>query len=310
LIQELNRFCVYEPEHGKNIFKKPLLPPGASGDLVRLDQDCVALSIADTELKEEDLKKENLESDYENFPVEAGQPEASLQNDHAPHVRLAFLDTQPTNANFPEKAGNSPHGYTLANIARNLVCRSDPPFRCAAQITNELALPVIQFDPKSPKFNKLDLQQGGYLGMQSDVAEAIRKAVDTWQRDRQSANSPQHLVLNLSLAWDGRLFSGFSEEWINEMRAGAQAVYRALQYAASFDVLVLAAAGNQQCEPCDNNGPLLPAAWEAEIPKEQGCYPKQLVKLPLLYAVGGLDSDGQRLANARPGGMPRRAAYG
>src|SRR5262245_27215541 len=82
LIQELNRFCVYEPDP-KNIFKKPKLPPGASGDLVRLDQDCVAFSIADTELKEEYLEK-GLESNYENFPAEAGQPGASLQNNHAP----------------------------------------------------------------------------------------------------------------------------------------------------------------------------------------------------------------------------------
>ena len=309
LIQELNRFCVYEPEHPKNLFKKPKLPPGTSGDLVRLDQDCAAFYIADTELKEEDLERENLESDYENFPVEVGQPGASLQNGHAPHVRLAFLDTQPTNENFPEEAGRSPHGYTLANIARNLVCRSEPPFRCAAKITNQLALPVIKIDPKSPKLTEVDLTCGGYLGRQSDVAEAIRKEVDAWQGDRKSANWPKHLVLNLSLAWDGRLFGGFGEEWINEMQAGSQAVYRALQYAASFDVLVLAAAGNQQTEPCDSTGPLYPAAWEAEVPKEQGCPIKSREK-PLLYAVGGLDSDGQRLPNARPGGMPRRAAYG
>jgi len=297
LIRELNRFCVYEAEQPK-IFKQPQFPPAASAGLVRVDRDCAALSPADTEIDPKEW-----ESNYKDFLSEAGQPETLPKTDHQPGVRLVFLDTEPTGEGLPERKRNSPHGYTLANIARDLVCTSKPFNHCAAQIATRLALPVIDFDPKRPKFNKVDTKLGGFLGMQSDLAVAIRDEVDSWREE----GSAEHLVLNLSLAWDDKLFGGLGEEWVAEMQAGTQAVYRALQYAASFDVLVLAAAGNQKCAPCANTGPLLPAAWEKEAPREYGCEPQTK---PLLYAVGGVDSDGFPLANARPGGMPRRVAYG
>jgi hypothetical protein len=151
----------------------------------------------------------------------------------------------------------------------------------------------------------VDREHGGYLGMQSDLAEAIRSEVDTWWPKR---GSQRHLVLNLSMAWDATLFGGLDAEQVADLRAGTQAVYRALQYAQGFDVLVLAAAGNQKKEPCVNYGPLLPAAWEMGAPREESC--RQAEEGPLLYAVGGVRADGSPLANARPGGMPRRAAYG
>lgn len=303
LIRELNRFCVYEPERPQRFFKQPVLPPAASADLVRFDRDCAALSLADTELAPKDWP-----SNYETFLSETGRQGTPINFEDGPNVRLVFLDTQPTSVRFPESSGNSAHGYTLANVARNLVCTSEPFSHCAAQITTRLALPIIKFDPRSQRHTEVDLERGGYLGMLSTLAQAIRNEVDTWVEDRRNGRAPQHLVLNLSLAWDAKIAGGLSEEWIHEMQAGTQAVYLALQYAASFDVLVLAAAGNQKCTPCDNYGPLLPAAWEKEGPQEQGCHkPRQK---PLLYAVGGVDSDGKPLANARPGGMPRRAAYG
>lgn len=140
--------------------------------------------------------------------------------------------------------------------------------------------------------------------MQSDLATAIREEVDDWLQQK----SQRHLVLNLSLAWDGKLFGGLNGEQIADMQAGTQAVYRALQYAASYDVLVLAAAGNQKKEPCANFGPLLPAGWESEPPRENCC--GEADGAPILYAVGGLRADGSPLDNARPSGMPRRAAFG
>ncbi|HEV2853668.1 MAG TPA: S8/S53 family peptidase [Thermoanaerobaculia bacterium] len=275
-------------------------PPAVSKDLVRFDQDCAALSASATiEPAGEDWDKQ-----FKRFLTQAGKPEEPLNITNRLGVRLAFLDTQPDGEGTPRECGRSPHGYTLANIARQLVCTPGPDEHCAAQITTRLAMPIIDFDPKESKHNRTDTVRGGFLGMQSDLAEAIRSEVDDWR----NAKEQQHLVLNLSMAWDGNLFGGLDEQQISEMRAGSQAVYRALQYAAGFDVLVLAAAGNQKRAPCENNGPLLPGAWERGEPL-QSCN-KPLMPEPVVYAVGGVRSDGTPLLNARPGGMPPRAAYG
>ncbi|HVF59703.1 MAG TPA: S8/S53 family peptidase [Thermoanaerobaculia bacterium] len=301
LIRELNRFCVYEVAGWKERLGHYSFPPAASAELVRLDQDCAALS-----LSEKYLPTKTWAPDRDLYVAQAGAPK-TLRTEDQPGVRLSFLDTQPTGEDFPASQGNSPHGFTLARVAQQLVCPPEPGAHCAAQITTRLALPIIDFDPKSPKHNWTDPEGGGYLGMQSDLAEAIRSEVDSWRKEKLQ----RHLVLNLSMAWDGELFGGLNEEQVDDLRAGTQAVYRALQYAASFDVLVLAAAGNQKREPCANTGPLLPAAWEREAPREEACpETEKKKKRPLLYAVGGLQSNDQPLGNARRGGMPQRAAYG
>ncbi len=298
LIRELNRFCVYEIAHrwtGHHPF------PPVSAELVRLDQDCAALSTAAFARVEEDRAWQPYS---ERLLAQVGVPQETLTIANPFGVRLAFLDTEPTREEIPRKQGNSPHGYTLAHIARHLVCREES---CAARITTQLALPIIDFDARSRKLTEIDTHGGGFLGTQSDLAKAIWSEVDAWREDRRQS-SERHLVLNLSLAWDGELFGGLDEQQVDEMEAGTQAVYRALQYAAGFDALVLAAAGNQRGEPCPNFGPLLPAAWERGGQREESCGgPRE--GSPLLYAVGGVDSGGHPLVNARPGGMPRRVAY-
>jgi hypothetical protein len=302
LIRELNRFCVYQIEDPRQTLRDVPFPPELSAHLVRLDQDCAALSPGETYLGASRWPANDREE--KDFLVQAGKPDTLITTAAELGVRLAFLDTQPTGVGLPTRQGNSPHGYTLAHLAHDLVCdgKGDQE-RCAAQITTRLALPLIKFDPKHPANNQIARTRGGYLGLQSDLAEAIRDEVDAWRTE-----SPrQHLVLNLSMAWDGNLFGGLEQEQIRELPAGTQAVYRALQYAAGFDVLVLAAAGNQKHEPCANYGPLLPAAWEEEAPRDGTCSSSDA---PLLYAVGGLQANGKYLDNARPGGMPRRAAYG
>jgi len=311
VIRELNRFCVYEIEGWRKFLKKIPLPPTANAELVRIDQDCAALSLTERYL---DAKSWKTDPDPDKLLAYAGRPSPSLRlGDDERSVRLAFLDTEPTSEVVPMKQGHSPHGFTLAKIAQELVCSPEPneqePYRrCAAQITTQLALPILEFNAKHPKGNVTDLVRGGFIGTQSDLAVAIRKEVQSWLEQR-TEKSQKHLILNLSLAWDGRLFGGLNGEQIADMKAGTQAVYRALQYAAGFDVLVLAAAGNQKNEPCVNFGPLLPAAWE-ETPPRECCGKPEEEPVPLVYAVGGVQEDGSPLDNARPGGMPRRAAYG
>lgn len=295
LIRELNRFCVYEtvPAAGD-----PPRPPVSAG-LVRVDQDCAALSLAG-ETVPAALKQESLLS---VFSQQAGTQPFPIQNPEG--VRLAFLDTEPTREEIADRRGRSPHGYTLIHLGQGLVCNQG---RCAARVTSRLALPVRSFNPEHPAACQIDTVQGGYMGLQSHVAQAIRDEVDDWRQTR-SPDRERHLVLNLSLAWDGRLFGGLDEESISEMRAGTQAVYRALQYAASYDVLVLAAAGNSKGSPCESSGPLLPAAWERVEPREGSCGDRRR-DAPLVYAVGGVRSDGSPLINARRRGMPLRVAYG
>ena len=300
VIQELSRFCTYEIASPLKSLKQVPIPPAVSKDLVRFDQDCAALSVSAT------IKPagKDWQSQLKKLLAQAGKPEEPLKINNRLGVRLAFLDTQPTGKGYPQDYWRSPHGYTLAQIARQLVCIQGSDEHCAAQITTRLAMPIIDFDPMKSKHNRIDKKWGGYLGMQSDLAEAIQSEVDDWWSSKQQ----QHLVLNLSMAWDGDLFGGLDQQEIGEMRAGTQAVYRALQYAAGFDVLVLAAAGNQKHAPCENTGPLLPGGWEKGEPP-QSCG-KPLMLEPVVYAVGGVRSDGKRLLNARTGGMPLRAAYG
>lgn len=301
LIRELNRFCVYEIADPKQR-SRDVRFPRAGTDLVRVDQDCAALSLSEKYLDSKKWPSDDKEATA--FLAQAGKPESLIKTDQRLGVRLAFLDTQPTGVGVPTHQGNSPHGYTLARLAHELVCAPGSKESCAAQITTRLALPLLAFDPKDPTRNLIAPTRGGYFGMQSHLAQAIREEVDSWRAD----NPRQHLVLNLSMAWDGNLFGGLNGEQITELRAGTQAVYQALRYATSFDALVLTAAGNQKRKPCANYGPLLPAAWEEKAPQEERR--RGVQDVPLLYAVGGLQADGKFLANARPGGMPRRAAYG
>lgn len=305
VVAELERFCIYQTEDPRADASDLPFPPAAKRELVRFDQDCAALSIAaDPPLPASVWKPASA-----LFLAQAGKPEAPLEIENEKGVRLAFLDTQPTGIGVPAAPGNSLHGYTLTHMARHLVCSPETNGRCAAQITTRLALPLTHFDAESRSRTRADLTRGGLMGMQSDLAEAISSEVDDWLRERPNEDAPQHLVLNLSLAWDPRLFGGLAEEQIAELRAGTQAVYRALQYAASLDVLVLAAAGNQKtCPGVPTDGPLLPAAWETGAQAENGCAVSG--SGPLVYAVGGLQADGNPLSNARPGGMPPRAAYG
>jgi hypothetical protein len=299
-IPELQRFCVYEIKNRNKKLGELPFPPAVSAELVRFDQDCAGISPSGGK----DLSAEIWEPLAKHFLSQAGRLGTPPTLDEQSRVRLAFLDTQPTGKGVPNRPGNSLHGYTLAHIARHLVCTPESDDRCAAEITTRLALPIIKFHSKDRVQSKIDTERGGFFGLQGDLAEAIEQEVNGWQ----SEDPERHLVLNLSLAWDGALFGGLDEKQITEMRAGAQAVYQALRYASGYGALVLSAAGNQKNKPCLNSGPLLPAAWEKGHPDEEACNERR--EAPLLYAVGGVQSNGRPLENARHGGMPRRAAYG
>ena len=300
---ELHRFCAYELEDRAAVASAVAVPPPASRELVRLDQDCAAVAPAQAESLAAAASWPPL---ADHFLAQAGRPgPMNIKNQRG--VRLAFLDTEPTGVGVPMEAKPGMlHGYTLTHIARHLVCSPDDSERCAALITTRLALPIVRFDATSRDRTERTAATGGRIGMQSDLAAAILDEVEAWREELPKRDAPQHLVLNLSLAWDPTLFGGLDEEQVAELRAGTQAVYRALRYAEDLGVLVVAAAGNRTT--CNKEGPLLPAAWEERAPSDSPTCETR--REPLLYAVGGVSSYGQPLDNARVGGMPRRAAIG
>jgi hypothetical protein len=302
VVRELNRFCVYETADPDKKPRRPPFPQAAGAGLVRLDRDCATISRAG------DLSGATLADLSGHFLSQAGMPPTPMDINNQLGVRLAFLDTEPTGVAFRERRGTSLHGYTLAHIARHLVCSPETENRCAAQITTRLALPVVRFDSRSRRLTEIDLERGGRIGRQSDLADAIVDEVDDWLTARRDPHGPQHLVLNLSLGWDPQLLGGLDAAALAEVQSGTQAVYQALEYAASLDVLVLAAAGNKKdCCP-STKGPLLPAGWEQEAAGDGRS--AEALGGPLIYAVGGVGSDGNPLSNARYLGMPRRVAHG
>ena len=233
------------------------------------------------------------------FPAQYG----NITRGDNPGVRLVFLDTQPDGEGVPASPGKSEHGYTLAHLARHLVCsESGYPQHCAATIATRLALPYTEFDSNKLPTESMTDSQGGSLGLVNELAQTIVREVWAW---RQS-HSQQHLILNLSLGWDGELFGDLKAHRASQLDPAVWAVYKALRFARSEGVLVIAAAGNYRGGEVKSGWPLLPAAWElrrpAWFPFVFG--PKRV------YAVGGVDSLGLPLPNSRDGGRPRRTAYG
>jgi hypothetical protein len=220
-----------------------------------------------------------------------------------PGVRLVFLDTQPDGEGMTDierSERHSEHGYTLAHLAQRLVCNESGK-HCAAFIATRLALPYAELKSNQAP-EPLAQSSGGNLGLVNELAQTIVREVWDW---RQSG-SRQHLILNLSLGWDGELFGDLAARRVSQLDPAVRAVYDALRFARRHGVLVIAAAGNQRGGETRSKWPLLPAAWELRRPSWFPFVfgPKRV------YAVGGVDAQGLPLANSRDGGRPRRTAYG
>lgn len=228
--------------------------------------------------------------------------ETVLVASHRPPVRLVFLDTQPSGEGVPHTSGPSKHGYTLVHLARQLACPdvvgSDP---CPIELATRLALPYNAFDPDVPPAETLASSAGGNLGLVDELATAIVQEVLDWWPD----SGRKHLILNLSVGWNGELLDELGTRKVSQLRADTRLVYNALQLARRSGALVIAAAGNRRGGG-ESKWPLLPAAWELRRPS---CWPLTLGPKPV-YAVGGVDWQGLPLPNYRFGGLPRRVAFG
>ncbi|RPH53356.1 hypothetical protein EHM82_08560, partial [bacterium] len=197
-LRELVRFCEYTLEDPNQRLQDVPFPPAVSPDLVRFDQDCAVISTSAAlyldHTSEPVLRKHFLE--------QVGRANVTPTFGGPPSVRLTFLDTHPTGdgALNMTRLPRSWHGHTLVQIARELV--EIPGGQSAARVTTELALPIVRFDSQNESKTEEDPVRGGFIGTQSHLAKAIHEAVDRWTED----GSERHLVLNLSVAWDGELF--------------------------------------------------------------------------------------------------------
>ena len=242
-----------------------------------------------------------------DFLDQAGQPDGVV-TPLTGGVRLAIVDTQP-DALSP--AGNSPHGFALRAMARELLC---PGGACAIDIRTALALPMLRCDTDPREVCRDDVL-GGYLATQSQLAAAIRTTTIDWL-----ATAPtDRLVMNLSVAWHPRFGADPSDG------PSVEAVFLALEDARCRGALVVASAGNRinEPDPFPPADPLLPAAWERfSMPDLAACTialealpvasdfptsPDQYA--PLVFAAGAVAADLSRVS-PRVLGEPRLVAFG
>ncbi len=304
-LPKLDDFCIYQKEEGVvTDGELSAIEALRKNDFEQLERDClVVVPAGPDENRTRHLKDHFLAN------VGALPPSATT----TPAVRLALLDTSPTSPpsskatikvppqDHPPKAG-SRHGYTLANLAADMLCAGGASSACAVQVTSRLALPVKKFDATQLQTgDRAGAGESGYVGTLGDLTVAIRDELGEWD----PGSGVERLVINLALGWDPAHFGG-PENDVQRMYPAVRAVYWALQKAACEDVLVVAAAGNLLGGQSES-GPLLPAGWETQTPD---CAAPAGAYRPLVYAAGGVRSDGRPLANARPGGMPRLVAFG
>ena len=273
-----------------------------------------------------DLVWDDLE---DRFRHAAGRPPLEVIANHS-RPRLTIIDTAADRDDSVgngvggfDHTGNSPHGYSLARMAKDLLCTTEDGEApendqgCVAEISTRLALSYLDFDAADPDASPRDFQNGGFVGTISELAETIQRAVDETGRD-----SDGRPILNLSVAWHPRFGGAF--ETPTEMPPAVLAVYRALQHASCRGAIAVAAAGNDSGGPGEDAGPLLPGGWERrpaprldecsalldpQVPNEEDFADSESYH-PLVWAVGGVDHAGAILSNARDEGMPPMVAYG
>ncbi len=299
--KQMDGLCRYESNGAR---PKPL-PPLVTLGLSRLEPDAVALAPAlQIPGASGPLGRKIAPLLATYFTSHVGGGGAGPDDTNEP-VRLAFLDSEPTAEGIVLRRGNSGHGHFLRLIGGDLG-------GSAVAITTRLALAVNEFNATDPERSSRP-SNGGSVGSFTDLAEAIHQEVTAWENENRSKDKEhrRHLVINLSVGWDGKKFGGYDETRVCDLPAGPRAVYLALVYAARQGVLIFAAAGNSQAGPHASSGPLLPAAWARGNIQGSGsiCGGEDL-KGPLLYAVGGVQWNGKPLTNARKGGMPELAAFG
>lgn len=231
--------------------------------------------------------------------VTSQQVKAALPLFAPSEIHTAIVDTYPSFPAAPA-APNSTHGPVVASIIESFLCSSGP--NCNHKVRNYLGLPRTN--------DGLNTTLGGQVGRQSDLARGIYAAIVA-----DSALSAEHLVINLSVAWEAERFGGTG---LADMSPAARSVYDAIRVARCRGALIIAAAGNESGLSCTGE-PMAPARWEGiPAPISSECaelglglnsrFEDDADYAPLVHAVGGLFGANTAMATSRDAGMPRLAA--
>lgn len=227
-------------------------------------------------------------------------------------VRVAVVDSAPfRDLMAVPNVSRSRHNEGVGSVIRALGCGGmngfmpDPndPLSCPAplvEVVDYLALPRMFRGGEVIS----DTVLGGYFGTQTDVAEAVGRAVQEWLEPTDGVVRPG-LVINLSVGWD----AAWSALRPASQRVAARTAFEAIRFAGCQGALVVAAAGNHG--GTGHTGPLFPAAWEklartcpvdAPAPPLVGTYD------PMVHAVGAVNGADKPLSISRTSGIPRLVA--
>ncbi len=235
-------------------------------------------------------------------------------------VRLAIIDSLPTAELYPENnSTNSPHGASLTEIARFLLCEQTKEV-CLAQITSQLALAYIAELREDEYHIFRDDFQGGYFGSLTDLSLAIQNETSAWKSGKQN----KKLILNLSLGWNGDVWGGTTTNPI-DYPAAVKSVFDSIVSARCHGALIIAAAGNKSKTETQDFQAMLPARWaKFPSPSKEDCLQYGIKLVPeerknsknesildsLVYGVSGIDALGNPLANSRKNSNATITAFG
>jgi hypothetical protein len=283
---ELARYCVYRfaPDPGVSPQNADV---GALPDVdwMRLERDCdVVAPLAP------DYEKAH-EAKAEGYAAQLGVADNWMLPAGLARIRVAVVDAGPDNNLGGPSIDRTSHAETVGALVMSIACRHGVGPGCAATIKNHLALPRVSR-------YETDTVRGGHYGSLLEAAQGIYAAVASFL----SAGTEDHLVINMSFGWDGQ-WGGRDPR---TTRLPARLVHEVARYATCKGALLVGAAGNRNVPDVD--GPMFPAAWEAEAAT---CGPASATTYtPLVHAVGALDGGDQMIPTARPGATPRVEAPG
>lgn len=316
------RFCQYTLVGQRDV----KTTPPAHKDFLRVDPDYDVL-VPQGSLGQDSAVRESLNQIYRAMldlgPIASAKTQPLYTSGDSKRVaQVVVIDT--AGDKLVNSTRRATHGLAMAEIIREVRCPAREP-ACREHLSFQNAFPWSADTAALPDSSSEPL---GSLG---SLAAAIFLAVSSWRLDNFTHNTDAPLILNLSLGWDPGKWAPADWQlspWDIPTKQGdetlalrrawpttAQAVHAALLYASCFDVLAIAAAGNNTRGAELQTGALAPAKWEKLLaPDKETCKglfgdaaqrtgnDTQVERKPLVYAVRArMTGNGNALASSRQG---------